>query len=227
MKVVILAAGKGNRLGGRFLPKPLTQLFNGKSILELQLDTIAAVMPLSDVLIVVGYHEEQIISRFPALHYIHNPDYSRENTSKSLYKALQTIDEDVVWMNGDVVFHPTVFQLIAGVTRNTMVVNNSQVGEEEVKYRTNGRGRILEVSKEVKTPEGEALGINFFQREDLEALRKKLEKCRPGDYFEKGIEMCIEEECGVWALPVDPSHCAEVDFPEDLDRANQLISHWG
>jgi choline kinase len=226
MKVVILAAGKGSRLGQGDLPKPLTPLITGKSILENQLKNLQTCLSLHDILIVVGYHKEQILHQFPDLLYIYNPDFESENTSKSLLRALRKCNDDVLWMNGDVVFHPTVLQAILKKRETSMVVNTGSVGEEEVKYRQNPQGIILEVSKQVNNAQGEALGINYITKEDLPKLVRELEHCAPQDYFEKGIEACIEHGMIVKSIPVDHHHCTEIDFPEDLEKANAMILSW-
>lgn len=228
MKVIILAAGLGSRLDDskERLPKPLTKLINGKSILEYQLGVISTCLSLDQVLIVVGYHKEAIINLFPDLLYVYNPSFAQENTSKSLLKALEKVDDDVLWMNGDVIFNSLVLRKILKLNRTGMVVNRALVGEEEVKYRTDGHGRILEVSKHVIHPEGEALGINFFKREDLTLLKTCLEHCQPSDYFEKGIELAIQQDLGVYTILVDSTDCAEIDFPEDLVIANQMLKFW-
>lgn len=226
MRVVILAAGKGSRLGQGDLPKPLTMLSTGKSILEQQLDHLRPHVSLEQVLIVVGYHQEAIIAQFSEPKYLENPCYAEENTSKSLLKALKVCHEDVLWMNGDVVFHPSVLKAVLDAPKTSMVVNVGQVGEEEVKYRKDAQGLILEVSKQVENPHGEALGINYVSQKDLPLLIQELEKCAPGDYFERGIEGCIESGMQVWSVPVDVSLCAEIDFPEDLEKANAMLQRW-
>lgn len=226
MKVVILAAGKGSRLGEVDVPKPLTRLISGKSILEHQLDNLARYISLDHVVVIVGYHKEQIMDSFPDLLFVYNSNYAHENTAKSLLRALKKIDEDVLWLNGDVVMHPSVVEAILRKRRTSMVVNVGPVGEEEVKYKTDGDGRILAVSKQVNDPQGEALGINFFERKDVVPFCEKLERCTDKDYFERGIEMCIQDGMPVWGVVVDPLLCAEIDFPEDLDRANRMLQEW-
>ena len=48
MKIVILAAGIGSRLGNPF-PKPLTKLNNGKSIMEMQIENITSRFDIDDI----------------------------------------------------------------------------------------------------------------------------------------------------------------------------------
>lgn len=226
MKVVILAAGKGSRLGQGDLPKPLTLLESGKSILEHQLEALSYCVSLNQVIVVVGYRKEEIMERFPDLVYVFNPQYGSENTSKSLLRALKKCQENVLWLNGDVVFHHTILKKVLDNSKTSMVVNKGKVGEEEVKYRQNAEGKILAVSKQLSDPQGEALGINYCLLKDLDQFRRNLERCQPNDYFEQGIEFCIEEGMPVWSVVIDHHLCTEVDFPEDLERANRLLSSW-
>lgn len=226
MKVVILAAGKGSRLGETNLPKPLTRLVTGKSILENQLEVLQRYISLDQVIVVVGYHKEEIINRFPNLMFVYNSNFANENTSKSLLKALNKIEEDVLWLNGDVVFHASVIKSVLNIAKTGMVVNVGPVGEEEVKYRLDDENRILEVSKNIYQANGEALGINFWEYKDLAMFRKNLESCQNTDYFERGIELCIDQGMSVNGIPVDQNLCTEIDFPEDLKKANQMLLEW-
>lgn len=227
MKIVILAAGKGSRLGDPAIPKPLTLLYNGQSILEYQLKQLGKSHSLDNVIIVAGYHKEMIMDRFPSFLYIYNPDYASENTSKSLLRALRKIDDDdLLWLNGDVIFHPSIIDKVFRFNRSCMVVNEGPVGEEEVKYRSNKEGRILEVSKTVQDAEGEALGINYLKASDLDLFRRELILSKDQDYFERAIEASIQKGMDVWKMPVDAALCTEIDFPEDLERANQMLRSW-
>lgn len=226
MKVVILAAGKGSRLGEHDLPKPLTKLANGKSILEFQLENISLFLSLHNVILVVGYKKEKLMDAFPNLLYVYNPLYAKENTAKSLLRAVKKVDEDLLWINGDVIFHPSVLESLIAFNQTSMVVNDGAVGEEEVKYCTDKKGKIIEISKNVFDPQGEALGINLFKANDVPILKQNLIECSDRDYFEKAIEFSIGQGVDVRAVHVEQSKCTEIDFPEDLARANDLLKKW-
>ena len=101
-QVVILAAGMGTRLA-RPLPKPLTELRDGRSIMKQQMDNLAiAFDDTFRVMIVVGFKLEAIIERFPEATFVYNEFYDQTNTSKSLLKALRASgDGGVLWLNGD------------------------------------------------------------------------------------------------------------------------------
>mgnify|MGYP001553278402 CR=1 FL=1 len=87
-QIVILAAGMGSRLG-RSLPKPLTELSDGRSIMQQQFDNIRQAFGKSaEVTVVVGYKLEHIIEAFPSASFVYNEQYDQTNTSKSLLRAL-------------------------------------------------------------------------------------------------------------------------------------------
>ena len=227
-QIVILAAGMGSRLG-RSLPKPLTELSDGRSIMRQQFDNIHQAFG-SDVAvsIVVGYKLEYIIEAFPQASYVYNEQYDQTNTSKSLLRALQASkDGGVLWMNGDVVFDPEALvragDLVAA-DRSFVSVNTAKVSDEEVKYTTDAEGFIKELSKTVDGGLGEAVGINFVSRGDKATLVHHLGRVADQDYFERGIELAIAHD-GARFAPVDISdlYAVEIDFAEDLERATLFV----
>ncbi|MBF4623869.1 NTP transferase domain-containing protein [Clavibacter sp. VKM Ac-2872] len=227
-QVVILAAGMGSRLG-RSLPKPLTELSDGRTIMAQQFDNIR--FGLGDdakVSIVVGYKLDHIIDAFPDAEYIYNEQYDQTNTSKSLLRALRASGPGgVLWMNGDVVFDPMILRRAAAMIardQSFVTVNTSRVSDEEVKYTTSPEGYIRALSKTVKGGLGEAVGINYVSKADKPVLIRQLSRVADQDYFERGIELAIEQD-SLLVEPVDISdlYAVEVDFAEDLERANLFV----
>lgn len=229
MKTIILAAGIGSRLGNPF-PKPLTRLNNGRQIMQQQVDNIVKYFHKDDIMVVVGFKKDLIMEEFPDLTFIYNPEFDRTNTAKSLLRALYKCKgEDVLWLNGDVVFDHALLKFLEKYINNSesfVAVNNSMVGEEEVKYTIDKEGYINEISKTVKNAPGEAVGINFISKNDLDSFISRLEDCGNQDYFERGLEYSISKD-GIKILPIDISayNCIEVDFKEDLDNANSMFQH--
>jgi choline kinase len=227
-QIVILAAGLGSRLG-RTLPKPLTELGDGRSIMQQQHDNIrAAFGAKARILTVVGYRAETIVDAFPEADYVYNERYDQTNTSKSLMRALaQTGKGGVLWMNGDVVFDPRVLgRALPYIERDQsfVTVNTAKVSDEEVKYTVTAEGWIKELSKVVEGGIGEAVGINYISRQDKKAFQRQLARVGDQDYFERGLELAIAED-GVRIEPLDISdlYAVEVDFAEDLERANHFV----
>ncbi len=223
-QVVILAAGMGTRLGGT-VPKPLTVLAEGRTILAQQVDNVRAVFDDAAITVVVGFQKELIMDAQPDATFVYNERFAATNTNRSLLKALRASAEGgVVWMNGDVVFDPALLQRLRPAIegdRSVLAVNTATVAEEEVKYTVDDNGLVLALSKQVEGGLGEAVGINFVAESDKMALIERLAECSDHDYFERGIELSIAKD-GMAVLPVDISDlfAVEVDFEDDLARAN-------
>lgn len=227
MKLVILAAGIGSRLGNP-LPKPLTVLKNGKTIMQQQIENLSKHFDADNINIVVGFKKEMIMESFPDITYIYNQLFDQTNTSKSLLKALKKNHrEQVLWLNGDVVFDAEILKELTPTivaNKSFVCVNTQKVGDEEVKYTLDNQGFINELSKKVKNGIGEAVGINFVSSKDINTLIARLEECADNDYFERGIEMAIEKDgMQVSAIDISKFRCMEIDFKEDLDNANKIF----
>lgn len=227
IQVIILAAGMGTRLGRPF-PKPLARLATGSTIMQRQFDHIRAVLGEdARITVVVGFKMDLVMEAHPDALFVYNENYAETNTSQSLRKGLRsTVDGGVLWLNGDVVFDRGVLEAVRdemGSGHSFVCVNTAQVAEEEVKYTVDGEGFVRELSKQVVGGLGEAVGINYVSSGDKALLLQRLAECDDQDYFERGIELAIDKD-GLRVRPVDISRfdCVEVDFEDDLARANAL-----
>lgn len=228
VQIVILAAGMGSRLG-RSLPKPLTVLADGRSIMQQQHDNIfVAFGREARITTVVGYRAETIVDAFPRVDYVYNDRYDQTNTSKSLLRALAATGRGgVLWLNGDVVFDPRVLGRaveLVEADRSFVTVNTAKVSDEEVKYTVDAEGFVKDLSKVVVGGLGEAVGINYISSRDKKTLQRHLQRVDDQDYFERGIELAIAHD-GMRVEPLDISdlYAVEVDFAEDLERANLFV----
>jgi len=94
-KAIILAAGFGQRLAPVTLdtPKPLVKV-NGVRILDTLLDALVA-KGITNITIVRGYKKEQfdeLLEKYPTLHFIDNPEFNLANNISSLVHAIDLID---------------------------------------------------------------------------------------------------------------------------------------
>lgn len=231
VQTVILAAGMGTRLA-RPHPKPMTELQDGRTIMQQQVENLREEFGKKlRLTIVIGFKLEMILEHMPNASFVYNENFDQTNTSKSLLKALRNSGKGgVLWMNGDVVFDPAMLQYLRPYVKNDtsiIAVDTSSVSDEEVKYTVDDAGYINKLSKEIDSDValGEAIGINYISSKDKKKLVKRLTEVDEQEYFEGGIELTIVND-GVKYLPVDISdfYAVEVDFPDDLVRANESVS---
>ncbi|MFV0346949.1 MAG: NTP transferase domain-containing protein [Halodesulfovibrio sp.] len=226
MKAVILAAGIGSRLSRPF-PKSLSVLPYGETILGRQI-RILKELGIHEIIVVVGFKMTLIMENFPQVYYKYNPNYYLTNTSKSLLCAIENLDDDILWMNGDVVFDKVILKEVLGATEHNLIcVDTKNCGEEEVKYTLNEQGFISAISKQVKHAAGEAVGINFIRKIDLPRFAEGLRACEENDYFEKGMEIIIDDNIKFRPVDISMHKCIEVDFEEDWVSAQKSFSTAG
>jgi choline kinase len=227
VQAVILAAGMGTRLGKPW-PKPLTPLSDGRTIMRQQMDNLIAAFENVRITTVVGFKLELILEAFPDVSYVYNENYDQTNTNRSLLKALrQSADGGVLWMNGDVVFDGQVLERVKelmAAEQSFICVNTAVVGEEEVKYTVDADGYVDRLSKTVTDALGESVGINYVSVQDKPKLIVRLAECDDSDYFERGIEIMVEKDAArVVPFDIRDLFAVEVDFEEDLSRANEHL----
>jgi choline kinase len=222
MKAVILAAGLGTRLG-TLIPKPLTSIVDEKTILDFQIENLTKSIGPNSILAVVGYKKEIIMEKHPELLYVYNHGFAHTNTGKSLLAALEKVDDDVIWVNGDVYFDASVIELLVACDSSACLVNKAKVGDEEIKYST-ADGHIKLLSKAVEKAEGEAVGINLIRRADLPKFVAELRKIDDKDYFEKALEnLTVAGRLRLKPVDLAGKFCHEIDFPEDLKKVQHHI----
>ncbi len=108
MRAIILAAGKGTRMKSmtQDLPKCMAIVFEGKTLLETQIETLRSV-GIESISIVRGYCAEKI--NYPNIRYYYNDAYEKNNILESIFYAEKEIDGDVIvsysdiWYEADVV----------------------------------------------------------------------------------------------------------------------------
>lgn len=166
MKIIILAAGRGERLMPltQNTPKPLIDIGNGNTLLEEQMLSIQEAGVIDEIVLVVGYLADQIEAKMRAYHdkgfkvrTLYNPFWKVSNNLLSLWLAKSVIaDHDVMITNGDNIFSPRVF---SGLAENTdgiwlSICKKNEFDPDDMKVKVVD-GVVTSVSK--KTPGDEAI----------------------------------------------------------------------
>ena len=109
MQAVILAAGRGTRMGEltRSTPKPMLLLL-GKPLLEWQLEMLPK--EIDEVILVVGYLSEQIESYFGGVWQGRKVSYVRQKelngTAGAIHSVKDFLRNTALVINGDDLYHP-------------------------------------------------------------------------------------------------------------------------
>jgi choline kinase len=233
LKAVILAAGQGKRLLPltREIPKALLPLngSTGLTILEYQVELLEKV-GVDEILVVVGHGRERIKALLKdRVTYVVNPDYPRTNSIYSFYLAMGHLDQEVLILNGDVLFPGEVLErLLDSEFKAVLSVDTGALLDEETMKVVLEGQRVVDIRKDLSPREahGENLGVVLFRSEALSVLMDVV----------KGIVGRGEVNCWIPAafremLPLHPVYAVdvkglpwiEIDFPQDLEEAQKEI----
>jgi choline kinase len=235
MRAIVLVAGVGRRLKPHTetTPKCLLEI-GGKSLLRRYLETFAA-LGVPEAVLVVGHLKEQIkaeAARGPAeveVRLIPNAQFTRGKIL-SLWHARDEFDEDVLIMDGDVLFPQELLaRLMASSDPNAIAVDERfQDTGEEPKVLCEDDW-VVEVTRKIGSDtrvRGEAVGLLRLSAEAAEVLRGILEEfIETGkdslEYEEVFRELAAEVPIGV--VEVGDLPWTEINFGADLAQAREVI----
>ena len=241
MRAIILAAGVGRRLGktGQNQPKSLLR-FEGKSLLQRHLEYLRHYQ-IEQVAIAVGYQAESIQAEIKAIgaeswvSTVHNPDY-RQGSVVSLWtlRKYLTAGDDLLLMDADVLCDRSMIErLVQTKIANCFLLDRDfEPGEEPVKLCVN-RGSLVEFRKQVAVDlaydfAGESVG--FFRFDSSTAKRLAMgtqayitQERREEPYEEVIRDLLLQTPDRFGYEDVTGFPWIEIDFPEDLQRAQQSI----
>lgn len=228
MQAIILAAGMGTRLGSA-LPKPLTEIAPGLTLLGNLAAILSRLVPHHDLHVVVGHQASAIVKAFPHLHFIFNPEHASSNTARSLLLGLRAVDgaDDVLWINSDLYLDFNCAQrlLRSDMEHSRALVDRGRTGPEAVKYSVRPDGAIARLSKTAAESQGESLGMHIVVKHDRPALHEALLQAGADDYYEAALERCaLAGTIRVMPIQVGNDYCREVDDPEDLEAVRAHLA---
>jgi choline kinase len=228
---LILAAGASRRLLPltRDCPKCLLPV-GGQTILSRQLDMLAS-FGIDDVVIVTGYRAAAVRARCGGkARLVHNPRYASTNSLYSLVLAEAAVaGRSLLLLNSDVVVDPSLVErLLEAPAANALLVDlDARLDEEAMKVVVRD-GLVAAIDKGIDPAiaDGENVGVVKFDQDGAAALfrcgrailaQRRLDAWAPAAY----AAMLAERAIG--AIPTDGLPWIEIDFPEDLARAEREV----
>ena len=232
MKAIILAAGRGRRLGDSVTehPKCLIEI-EGHTLLDRMLDALAAV-GVERTTVVVGHLAEQIqaaVAGRPGVSTVYNPEFQK-GAILSLWTAREDLDADVLIMDADVLFPVSLLRrLVESPHANCFLMDTSAANDGEAMMLMACGGRVLDITRGLRGDFdacGESIGFLKLDRNGAATLRRLLGEALQGG--RDGIEHeevypALMRECVLGYEAVGDTPWTEVDFPEDVERARELV----
>ena len=220
MKAVLLVAGVGRRLGDD-RPKVLLEV-GGRTLLSRHVENLETLgIPLR---VVTGFHDDLIRDALPdGVEVVHNEEF-RRGSLLSMAAGLAGLDEDVVLMDGDVLYDPSILADVCGLPRGFALDPRTDPGEEEMMLGVRD-GEVRAIRRGMRDGFdllGEGVGFFKLNRALLPALHEAIEESDPEGDYESALDLLVSEY-GADYVPVDERPWTEIDFPEDLEVAKRDI----
>jgi choline kinase len=245
MKAVILTAGQGTRL------RPMTADFpkclipvNGKPIIQYQLECIEK-NGIGECIIVVGFKGEMVERHLGSqfgntkLIYIKNDWFKETNNIYSLWLARHHLLEDIILLEGDVLFKPHLLEEIQRNPHpNLAVVDKFQSPMNGTIISANSgfaTDMILKINQPVDFDYRDALktvNIYTFSRATLQdhllpALEVLVSEGQTDQFYERAIAQLIAQGDLLLATHlIGNGNWAEIDELEDLRKAEEIVARW-
>jgi choline kinase len=234
---VILAAGMAKRLRPLTDTKPKCLLeVGGKTLLQRTVDAMATA-GINEFVVVTGYRGN-MIRDFLTIHYpqftirfLDNVDYANNNNIYSLWMAGQIVrGQAFLLMDSDILCDPAAVVRIASEPEAALAVNRHELGEEEMKVVVDNQMRITEISKTCRPEDamGESVGIEKMTANYSEALFRELDQMILQEglidiFYERAFERLIPQGHTFRVIDTTDYFSYELDTPEDLQRAQELM----
>lgn len=198
IKIIILAAGKGERLLPltKDMPKSLVSIF-GKPILEYQLNTIKKV-GIDKILLVNGYFKEKI--KYKNIKYFTNNNYDSTNMVETLFCCKNEINNCIIISYGDIIYEEKILKSLIKDPSDISVVVDKQ-WKKLWKIRSNDpindtesleikNNRIISIGQKVNSidePDGQYIGLMKFQGKGIQQLLSTYEKLKEQSILNNGF----------------------------------------
>ena len=240
MKIIILAAGRGERLYPltKNTPKPLIDLGNGETLLERQLSYLSNSNVIDEVIIVIGYLHAQIESKLKSfstklnIKTIYNPFYEMSNNLITLWFSKYEMNEDFLIINGDNIIASDVIRDLVNTTNEGIFVTicyRDKYHDEDMKVNLDSNKKILRVSKEIKDGDAESVGLVKVSGEKFIKIYQDVleELARNEDYLNKfwleTFNALSNKGVEINSFEIKVNQWREVDFHFDLTDIKELI----
>lgn len=237
MKIVILLAGRGCRLGQITDEKHKSLIKLGNTTLLQELIKNINISGIKNIIPVLGYQSDLVLKEientcfdFKITPY-YNKEYLTTNNLYSLYCTREMLEkEDFFLINGDMVFDSRILEKMTKSSKSQIAIDNLNKNKMLDYLRTKiNNNRFIDINFNIPLREnsGYAIGLYHFSSSLSAKYFKKAEmvlKENPKHNFPELIKYFFEDEV------IIPCNCDEylytdVDEIQDIDKALNILNN--
>lgn len=239
MKAIILCAGQGRRLlpYTESTPKCLLSL-GDKHFIEWQIDTLLSV-GVEQVVAVIGYAAPRVTSLLnerygTKVRTVYNPFYELADNLASCWIARDHLCEEFILINGDTLFEPAIVtQLLRDHEQAITLVTDckNEYDDDDMKVIAD-QSRLLAIGKKLPLEQvtEESIGMIHFNPAGAAMFKDKIETLM---YSQEALQQWyltviddLAQQNNVGICSIHGKDWAEIDFVQDLEQAQALVTKW-
>ena len=239
MKAVILSAGQGSRLLPLTAERPKCLLpLGAKSLIEWQVDVLAR-CGVDEIVVVVGFRaglvEAVLAERVRpglSIRTLFNPFYNVADNLGSCWMARHEMSDDFLLLNGDTLFEAAVLRRLLQSPPAPITVTidrKASYDADDMKVRLDGT-RLLEIGKTLPPArtDGESIGLLLFRGAGPELFVDAVDRALRVSEGLKSFYLKVIDQLArshrVETATIEGLSWGEVDYPADLQRAEQIVA---
>ena len=235
MKCIILAAGIGKRLRHYTLdtPKPLLKV-GAKSLLHYKVESLRRHgFQDKDIVVVLGYRQQQIKKDFPGLTFIFNQHYFTRNNLYSLWLARQHTTEGFFLFNADTIHSREIFRrMFASTWESAIAVDSAVKSSDDLSALVDEKQGVIQVDFNLSADLifGKAAQFSRFSPADSKVFMRYVHQSLTTQEFQKGANIHPPELCSALhlsAIDIKGLPWCEVDTVDDLAEARRMVQENG
>ncbi len=229
MQALILAAGQGKRFGGS-IPKALLRI-NNKSLIVRLIEQLQR-LGIHDIVVVCGYQKQLLEEALKPyqVKIAFNPVFASSDNLASSWYGLQFIQEDCIFVHGDVVVEESLLQRVISSRREVVLpYDANSVDEESMKIRISEEA-VVALCKELPPLEanGESIPLMKFSAKAFTHLKELINVAMNQREFDRlfdsaVLELLRKKYYSCEAMNVTGLKWCEIDTPADLQKAIEIF----
>ena len=229
MDALILAAGRGTRMGQIDIPKCLLDI-GGTSIINNQIKNFKNA-GINRIFIVTGYNSELIHSHLNGdFIFLHNSDYANTNNLHSVWAAKDSLDDDFICVYGYLLFHKEILENCIQNDNDICLVIEKNVRSETMKVKIENN-LIVEVNKSISQDlaDGNFIGMAKFKKSMIPVLFGEIsllvDNGNLKSYYTSAIESLIKKDEKINFVETNNFPWMDIDEEQELAEAKKIYQN--
>jgi len=225
MDALILAAGRGTRMGRIENPKCLLDI-GGIAIIDYQISCFREI-GFNRIFVVTGYNSEMVRRHLKdSVDFLYNPDYAQTNNLYSMWTAREMMNDDFVCVYGDLFFDKQILQKCVDDKNEICLAIERNIRDETMRVRIKDN-YVIEVNKLIpkESANGNFIGMAKFDKKCISFLFKEISTLVSNDnhdsYYTSAIESMIKKGQKVNYVETNGMMWFDIDEKHELEEAKK------